>query len=370
MQRWALLHYLGQSSLPFSLSDVELRFFFGLNEEERTALQMRFRSRHRLAAALHLGYLRMTGRSLDAFKAIPRYLGEQLGVEAPTLASLRALYRRHRTLYEHQSWAVEYLGPEHRLFEWLAQAVPRRSTHALSEELVRLKHLQEMGGDRYALEMLNGGTLRHYAQAVRLRRPARMRQLRPSERVLQTVAYLKSALHGVTDRIARLTQRKGAELIRHASETVKNKESETIASLRARLTRIQTLVEDSSIDPATLRVRIQTEIGGADLRPSLSHAAWVREQLARNPSPVRALLQVMSALPLRPRKGHSADVCLDHLKTFSGSDKTSTPDPGEFPKVRQGLLGWDHLLRLAASILRGDMFRTECTCTPNCWARG
>ncbi|UNK03812.1 DUF4158 domain-containing protein (plasmid) [Ralstonia insidiosa] len=39
-----------------------------------------------------------------------RYIGEKLAVETPTIASLRTIYQRYPTLYEHQVWALQYLG--------------------------------------------------------------------------------------------------------------------------------------------------------------------------------------------------------------------------------------------------------------------
>ena len=39
-----------------------------------------------------------------------RYVGERLGLPTPTIASLRTLYQRYKTLYEHQVWTCEYLG--------------------------------------------------------------------------------------------------------------------------------------------------------------------------------------------------------------------------------------------------------------------
>src|ERR1700689_2012790 len=57
----------------------------------------------------------MCGRPLDAIQRVPadllKRLGEQLEIAAPTIATLRALYmKRRRTLYEHQRWAMEFLG--------------------------------------------------------------------------------------------------------------------------------------------------------------------------------------------------------------------------------------------------------------------
>jgi hypothetical protein len=39
-----------------------------------------------------------------------RYTAGALGVAAPSIASLRSIYRRKQTLFAHQRWAKEYLG--------------------------------------------------------------------------------------------------------------------------------------------------------------------------------------------------------------------------------------------------------------------
>jgi hypothetical protein len=39
-----------------------------------------------------------------------RFEGRELGIEVPTITSVRALYRRRATLFEHQRWAAEILG--------------------------------------------------------------------------------------------------------------------------------------------------------------------------------------------------------------------------------------------------------------------
>jgi hypothetical protein len=69
--------------------------------------------------ALRIGFLRMTRRLLEAVRIVPpalwRHLGEQLGVAAPDLASLRSMYQRRRTLFEHQEVDCETLG-----FHWLS----------------------------------------------------------------------------------------------------------------------------------------------------------------------------------------------------------------------------------------------------------
>src|SRR5665213_175925 len=113
MQDWQL-PYLGRRAFPAELTDFELRQFFTFDEIERADIRRAFRSRLRLGAALQLGFLRLTGASLHSMEYVPaavlKLLGLQLGVPAPDLATLRALYRREMTRMAHQSWAIEYAG--------------------------------------------------------------------------------------------------------------------------------------------------------------------------------------------------------------------------------------------------------------------
>ena len=107
--------YLGWTRLPADVSEFEITHFFSLRAEERSAVLTRYRDSLRLGAALQIGFLKMCGRPLDAIQHVPadllQHLGEQLEIPAPTIATLRALYlKRRRTLYEHQRWAMEFLG--------------------------------------------------------------------------------------------------------------------------------------------------------------------------------------------------------------------------------------------------------------------
>jgi hypothetical protein len=64
--------------------------------------------------ALMVLFMRVAGRPLDGFTVLPRnllrYAAGALGVAAPSIASLRSIYRRKQTLFSHQRWAKEYLG--------------------------------------------------------------------------------------------------------------------------------------------------------------------------------------------------------------------------------------------------------------------
>jgi hypothetical protein len=70
---------------------------------------------NRLSVGLQIGFLRMAGRTLNSFQILPvavlKHLGAQLRLarRAWRLASIRALYRRQRTLFDHQRIAMEVL---------------------------------------------------------------------------------------------------------------------------------------------------------------------------------------------------------------------------------------------------------------------
>jgi len=78
----------------------------------------------------------MTGRLLEAVRLVPpalwRHLGEQFGMPAPDLASLRSMYQRRRTLFDHQEVACETLG-----FHWLSDAQRGALVRVLRDELTR-----------------------------------------------------------------------------------------------------------------------------------------------------------------------------------------------------------------------------------------
>jgi hypothetical protein len=92
--------YLGWTRLPIDVSEFEITHFFSLRPQERSAVLTRYRDSLRLGAALQIGFLKMCGRPLDAVQRVPadllKYVGEQIGVPSPTIATLRALYLRRR----------------------------------------------------------------------------------------------------------------------------------------------------------------------------------------------------------------------------------------------------------------------------------
>lgn len=101
---------LGWERFPENLTDPEVAHF-SLSEDERRAVHRRRRPLNRLGVALQVGFLRLTGAPLNSVEMIPpqvlAHLGAELGVAPPRLASIRALYRRRRTLFEHQGPAKQ-----------------------------------------------------------------------------------------------------------------------------------------------------------------------------------------------------------------------------------------------------------------------
>jgi hypothetical protein len=134
---------LGRRTLPRDLSAFEFEAFFNFSDAEQGVIEERRSAALKLALALQIGFLRMTGRLLEAVRIVPpalwRHLGEQFSVAAPDLASLRSMYQRRRTLFEHQEVACETLG-----FHWLSDAQRRALVRVLRDELTRTSDRQRL----------------------------------------------------------------------------------------------------------------------------------------------------------------------------------------------------------------------------------
>ena len=122
MARWEQ-RYLDHEGFPAALSALEIQRFFTPTPEERQIILQRRSATNRIAFALQIGFLKMTGRSLNSVELVPSavlaHLGQVVGCTPPHIASIRAFYRRRRTLFEHQAAARTLLRrrdvPEHGL---------------------------------------------------------------------------------------------------------------------------------------------------------------------------------------------------------------------------------------------------------------
>lgn len=114
VRRWDH-RYLGEERFPGTLSTFEIEHFFTLDVRELAWVRERRGPLNRLALALQIGFLRMTGTTLNSVELIPPeildHLGRQLDCIPPRVASIRAFYRRRRrTLFEHHASALRLLG--------------------------------------------------------------------------------------------------------------------------------------------------------------------------------------------------------------------------------------------------------------------
>ena len=101
--------YLGTEGFPRGMDEAEVAEFCTLTPEALRAATRRRTDTNRLGFAIQAAHVRMTGRLLSAAQLVGqpvlKHLSAQLGQASPDLASIRTLYGRQQTLYEHQ-WAV------------------------------------------------------------------------------------------------------------------------------------------------------------------------------------------------------------------------------------------------------------------------
>jgi hypothetical protein len=113
-----------------------MKAFFTFDGVEREAINTRRGDAHKLGLALHIGFLRMSGRLLYAFRVVPvglwRHLSDELGIGTPDVASLRTLYGREKTLFDHQQLACTVLG-----FRWMSEHQRRSLVRELRDEVAR-----------------------------------------------------------------------------------------------------------------------------------------------------------------------------------------------------------------------------------------
>jgi hypothetical protein len=142
MQGWQT-PYLGQREIPRELSQFELQAFFSFSAVEHELIARRRGDSLKLGFALHIGFVRMSGRPLNNVRAVPTvllaHLGRELSITAPDLASVRALYARGRTLFDHQQQACECLG-----FRWMTEHQRRALVRVLRDDVAQCADRQRL----------------------------------------------------------------------------------------------------------------------------------------------------------------------------------------------------------------------------------
>ncbi|HEX4892073.1 MAG TPA: Tn3 family transposase [Hyphomicrobiaceae bacterium] len=141
--------FLGRRTLPPDLSDYQIQAFFTFSPDDLSALKVSFRPSTRIAAAIQLGFLSLSGTKLDSINVLPRnllkHVSDQLELPAPTIASLKRLYKGERTKMKQLAWAMDRLGwqkptfdADRQLADYLDQVVSSTiSRHELLEKARR-----------------------------------------------------------------------------------------------------------------------------------------------------------------------------------------------------------------------------------------
>ena len=110
MESWRQ-QYLGLETVPASLTNAEIDYFFAPSEQAWPFVLRRRSPLSRLGLIIHIGFLHMTGRPLSSVDRIPAGVLECAARYAdmvpPQIATLRAIYKRRPTLFDHQKTGSE-----------------------------------------------------------------------------------------------------------------------------------------------------------------------------------------------------------------------------------------------------------------------
>jgi hypothetical protein len=143
--------YLGQRSFPKAFTSRELSAFFTFSSRERTFIDSHRHPTYRVAIALHLGFLRMTGCSPGPSATIPEslwnHLADQLKADRVSRpAVFRDLYAtRDRARFEHRAAVHQFAGwvtlTGHRTDEalqWLKRLLAEQPDHLALLQALRV----------------------------------------------------------------------------------------------------------------------------------------------------------------------------------------------------------------------------------------
>ncbi|MHB8714488.1 MAG: DUF4158 domain-containing protein, partial [Sulfuricaulis sp.] len=421
MERWHI-PFLGLAEIPRRLTDFEIERFFTLTEAEiRELADPRKTPLLQVAAAIQIGFVRLSGRTLSRVKMVPTqvldHIGRQLKVTAPSIASLRTLYRkRERTLWDHQAWAIKAAGfqtlanrqqrvllsrlkeraeevdtidelvrfarewlydrkillpgdrplrdlarralahTEHGIhkmmcaripetqrqrwfnemfkrrdregisvLEWLMTPPGKRSKRELSARFERIDYLKSLGIDKIALDDVPYEKLKSLAQAMRMRRPSRFREIQEPRRTLELVAFLRVTLMQATDTAIQLVSWRTLDLVRHAKHATEKDLRAQLTSRAQILEEIKHVAFDSSLSDADCRAQVQTLVESPALSPPISRSAAVREYLCNQRRRIRPVLHTLVSLEIEARSDEPVVATLQRLEQFYADGTTALP---------------------------------------------
>lgn len=418
--------YVGKDSLPTRLSEFDVDRYFALTESDIAAINQKFRRDGRAGAAIQLVFLRASGHTLDQLNTLPRqllrYIGARLGVPTPTIASLRTIYQRYKTLYEHQVWACDYLGLtrldgdqwtgleawlrqdaaesltidellQHAYFwlyerrilipstralqdiarsiwsgverellamieavvplaqitqaeaavfaqhatsgttalEWLKTPPARHSPSTMTETLAKIHFLKALGAHTWAFDTIPIEKQRAYGQRIQARRPAKVRELKTSTRMIELVFFLRVTLLELTDAMAYQSGRRVSDLVRRAYSKTTAKQVRSAVEYRQQLVDIKALVDDTRRSAEDRLADIGKLLEGFSAKPPASHAASVREMLTEDQHRIRNLLTALRGLDFASNGSEPSVQQLEFIGSLHDQGATELPPDCQVP---------------------------------------
>ena len=366
MQGWQT-PYLGQREIPREFSQFELQAFFTFSASEHELIARRRGDSLKLGLALHVGFVRMSGRPLNSVRVVPAsllaHLGRELDIAAPELASVRALYARGRTLFDHQQQACECLG-----FGWMTEHQRRARVRVLRDEVAQCADRERLltparqwlydhkllvlrdrviralvAAALIELERETAASIRASVPASTLKRwTSALDTPRPDGQACESWLWSAPAKHPtrqiteVLERIAYLTELGIDRSLGEINNVLVRRYARRLSARSPSRQLLQELADLAAMDAvadAELRARLTEIIAAKRQQRAPSRASVIRLKLIDAVAPVRSLLVAISKLPWQASGEHPALDALDKLRAQYASGTKSLPADVAAPRL-------------------------------------
>nr|WP_255326040.1 Tn3 family transposase [Sphingobium sp. 15-1] len=314
------------------LEALEIDTFFTLVGDEPAAIQSHRRDMNRLAIAIQIGYMRMIGMALNSVEMIPSAVLVHVAGELqtpPQLTSIRALYRRRRTLHEHQEAAREIrrefeAGLQARLtpllanipasewggrlaenregitrLEWLRAGLRSKRPQGIEDHLAKIRFLKELGAQQLDLG-LTETVLVALAMPISARKAATLGRL-GSANMLALACFRRLTFLRLNDQGLTLLDHRFADLWRQARGRAEANDAQALRRLRHLPIDLAALGRDESPGDDAFRsaalAMLEPFVGNVLFVPR-SRVAAVRAELAAQERQVTETLAALAEFEL------------------------------------------------------------------------
>ncbi|MGF6970822.1 hypothetical protein OKW43_007917 [Paraburkholderia sp. WC7.3g] len=166
---------------------------------------------------------------------------------------------------------------------------------------------------------------RAYAQRIQARRPAKVRELKASTRIIELIFFLRVTPLELTDALLYQTGRRVSDLVRQAYDRTMVRQARSAIEYRQQLVAIKALVQDSERTAQERLDDIGKLLEGLPDRPPASHAASVRETLTDDHHRIRNLLGPLCELGFVGGEAEPSLRQLELVGTLHDSGATELP---------------------------------------------